>query len=343
MISNISWARPELIHLIWLALAIVGGLSVLEFRASVSMQSFVSRVMQHRLAAAPLRGQRIARLIFIGACLFFSVLALMRPQSRTTTETLSGRRVSGDVLIVLDVSKSMLAEDVVPNRLARAKAEISTLVDALAGHRLGLIAFAGKASILSPLTPDYGFFRMMLRGASPSSVSRGGTAIGEAIRLAVTAFGEETADSARMILLITDGEDHDSYPLEAADAAKSAGIRIVAVGLGSEEGAPILITDRNSGVKKTVIDRDGKPVVSRVDGKLLREIALKTNGAYVPAGTAALDLDSIVDEHITPLLRDSTPTASRVVASELYPWPLLLALLSLIMSVIVVAPTKRRS
>ncbi len=342
MIWDISWERFELVHLVWAALAIIGGLAFLEFRAGASMQSFVSRVMQHRLAAAPARGQRIARLVFIGLCLLFSVLALMRPQSETTTESVSSKRVSGDVLIVLDVSKSMLAEDAAPNRLARAKAEISSMIDALAGHRVGLVAFAGKATILSPLTPDYGFFRMMLRGASPSSVSRGGTAIGEAIRLAVSAFDEETAEAARMILLITDGEDHDSYPREAAIAAKEAGIRIVAVGLGSEEGAPILITDRRTGVKKPVLDSSKQPVVSRVDGALLREMAVSTDGAYIPAGTAALDLDSIVDKHIAPLLRDSEPSASRTVASELYPWPLMFALFCLVLSVVVVAPTRRR-
>ena len=343
MSLGLDWARPELIHLMWIAIVIALLLAFLELRADRGLGRFVSSIMQHRLAAAPTRNQRAARLVAIGLCLIFSVLALMRPQSRTTSEGLSGRQVSGDVLVVLDVSKSMLAEDAVPNRLERAKAEIGAMVDKLQGHRVGLIAFAGKAAILSPLTPDYSFFRMMLRGASPTSVSRGGTAIGEALRLAIEAMGDETATSARLVLLITDGEDHDSYPREAAKLAAEADVRVVTVGLGSEDGAPLLITDPRSGVKKPVTDASGQPVVSRVDGDLLREIALTTKGAYVPAGTAALDLDSIIDEHIVPLLRDAAPSATRVVARELYPWPVLLSLICLVFSVIVVAPARRRT
>ena len=343
MTGWLDWAQPHAIHLAWAVAAIVGLLFFLERRADRQLSGFLSSIMQRRLAAAPTPAQRATRLVAIGLCLGFAVIALMRPQSRRSTEAISGRQVSGDVLIVLDVSKSMLAEDAAPNRLARAKAEISAMVDKLRGHRVGLIAFAGKAAILSPLTPDYSFFRMMLRGASPTSVSRGGTAIGEALRLAVEAFDGETANSARLVLLITDGEDHDSYPREAAKAAKDAGIRVVTVGLGSEEGAPILITDPRTGVKKAVADKSGQPVTSRVDGALLREIALTTDGAYVPAGTAALDLDSIIDEHIVPLLRDAAPTAARVVARELYPWPVLFSLLFLVVSIVVVAPVRRRA
>jgi Ca-activated chloride channel family protein len=245
-------------------------------------------------------------------------------------------------MVVLDVSRSMLAEDAAPNRLARARAEISSMLDRLRGHRVGLIAFAGKASVLSPLTPDYGFFRMMLRGANPSSVSRGGTAIGEALRLAVEAFGEDGASGARMILLITDGEDHESAPREAAKAAAEAGVAIVAVGLGSEEGAPILVTDPRSGAKRPVTDAAGNQVISRVDGELLRDIALATGGAYVPAGTAALDLESIVSEHVVPLLRDGAEARTRVARTDLYMWPVMAALVFLLLAALLAGAARRR-
>ena len=236
MTFGIQWAEQELVHLFWVVIAVVGLLIYLERRAGEHLGAFLSVVMQRRLAAAPSATQRGLRLGAIALCLVFAVLAAMRPQSKTTSESITGRQASGDVLVVLDVSKSMLAEDAAPNRLARAKAEISEMVDKLAGHRVGLIAFAGKATILSPLTPDYSFFRMMLRGASPTSVSRGGTAIGEALRLAVQAFDDKTASSARLVLLITDGEDHDSYPREAATAAKDAKVRVVTVALAPNRG-----------------------------------------------------------------------------------------------------------
>jgi Ca-activated chloride channel family protein len=338
----IEWAHRDLVHLVWAAAALCAGLAALELRREAALGRFVSRAMQPRLASAAPVGQRLARVAAIFAMLVCGVLALMRPQSQGAVESVSGRRVSADIMVVLDVSRSMLAEDAAPNRLGRARAEISAMLEQLGGHRVGLIAFAGKAAILAPLTPDYAFFRMMLRGADPASVSRGGTAIGEALRLAVRAFGADGSGGARLILLITDGEDHDSYPREAAKEAADAEIAIVSVGLGSEEGSPILLTDPDTGVKKPLVDSGGQPVVSRVDGELLRDIALATGGAYVPAGTAALDLESIVREHVVPILRDAAPSAARGRARDLYPWPVLGALLFLVLAAGLGAPARRR-
>ena len=227
----------------------------------------------------------------------------------------------------------MLAEDAAPNRLARAKSEISRMLDQLAGHRVSLVVFAGKATILSPLTPDYGFFRMMLRGASPTSVSRGGTAIGEAIRTGLAAFDEDGGAASRLLLLITDGEDHDSYPEEAAKLAKEAGVIIVAIGLGSEEGSRILITNPRTGVQEVVKDREGNDVMTRVDGKLLEAITRETDGVYIPANVAALDLQEIVDQHIEPIVEEASLKATRSVPGERYPLMLLLALVALLISV----------
>src|SRR5262249_14480030 len=158
-----------------------------------------------------------------------------------------GSAFAADVMIVLDVSKSMLAEDVRPNRLERAKAEISEMARQLPGHRVGLVAFAGRAGLLCPLTPDHGLFNLGLRGGDTSSVSRGGTRIGEALRVATKGF--PSGPGAKLVVLITDGEDHDSYPLEAAKTAKGEGVKIIAVGLGSEEGSPITLTDPRTGAK----------------------------------------------------------------------------------------------
>jgi uncharacterized protein YegL len=236
-------------------------------------------------------------------------------------------------VIALDVSKSMLADDAAPTRLGRAKAEISDLIGQLDQHRLGLVAFAGRAAVLSPLTPDHGFFRMILRGASPTSVSRGGTRIGDAIRKSLSVLHESSAGS-KMILLVTDGEDQDSFPEDAAKQAKQDGVRIVSVGFGSEKGSQITLVDPKSGVRTLLTDKaTDRPVVSRLDGELLRKLAVDTEGAYVPAGVAALDLDSIVEQHIKPMVRDAAQVTERVVPIEQYPWFVLGALVCLFTAV----------
>jgi Ca-activated chloride channel family protein len=135
------------------------------------------------------------------------------------------------------------------------------------------------------------------------------------------------------MLLITDGEDHDSYPLDAARAAVEAGIRIVSIGFGSEEGSEITLTDPETGARTVLTDRDGRVVRSRLDGDLLREIALLTEGVYIPAGTAALDLDSIVDRHVEPLVTDVADRNVRPVVIEHYRWFVLGALIALVAAV----------
>ncbi len=335
-----TFANPDLIHLVWVALGVVAMVTWLDLRGRDVLGRFLSSTMQLRLSERPTLVRRLCRMGFILLALLFGVVGLMRPQTRGTSESVSARRVRADLMIVLDVSKSMLAEDAAPNRLSRAKAEVAELVDKLQGHRVGLVAFAGRAAVLCPLTPDYGFFRLVLRGADVSSVSRGGTRIGEAIRKGVTAYGPGTG--ARLMLLITDGEDHESYALEAARKAAESGVHIVTIGFGSEDGSAITITDPTTGGKSRLTDRDGQVVHSRLDGELLRDIALATNGVYVPAGTAALDLESILDAHVKPIVRESE-VVSRVITIERYRWPVLAALLMLIASIWVGSTVGRRT
>jgi Ca-activated chloride channel family protein len=331
------------VHLLWPATAFIAFLAYREFANKSALGQFVSQTMQKRLASSVSVERKVGRLFFAFATLAFGILALMRPQTQGVATQVKTSRVSADIVVALDVSKSMLAEDAAPNRLARAKSEISRMLDKLAGHRVGLVAFAGKATILSPLTPDYGFFRMMLRGTNTSSVSRGGTAIGEAIRTGLDAFDEDGGAASRLLLLITDGEDHESYPEEAAKAAREAGVTIVAIGLGSEEGSRILITNPRTGVQEVIKDRDGNEVISKVDGKLLTSITEITKGVYIPAKVAALDLQSIVDEHIEPIVEEATIKATRAVPGERYPLLLLLSLLCLLANVLLGVGSRRRA
>jgi Ca-activated chloride channel family protein len=326
--AGLTFLHPARVHLLWVALALGAVLIYLDRRGARELDAFLSREMLSRLAHAPSITRRLGRLALLCAALAAGVVALMRPQSPGATETLSLGPRAADIMVVLDVSRSMLAEDAAPNRLERAKAEISEMLGKLHGHRVGLVAFAGRATVLCPLTPDYSFFGNALRAVSPRSVGRGGTRIGDAIRVAVRAL-QPNAGAARLILLITDGEDHDSYPKEAGQAALAAGVRIVAIGFGSESGSEITLTDRETGAKSTLKDRNGQVVRSRLDGNLLREVALTTEGAYVPAGVAALDLDQIVATHVKPIMQSSGQEAVRVVPAEQYHWFVLGALVGL--------------
>lgn len=339
-ITDIDFLHDGLVHLIWVAIAVVAGLWFLEAQGRDALGRFVSRVMQHRLATWLSFEQRLMRSGLLLGAFILGILALMRPQTHGAGEAVSTGRVSADIVIVLDVSRSMLADDAAPTRLGRAKADIADMVSQMKGHRMGLVGFAGRATVLAPLTPDHNFFRMILGSVDTRSVSRGGTKIGTAIRKAIDVF--EPGPGAKLILLITDGEDHDSYPEDAAKLALENGIRIVSIGIGSEEGSPITLVDPDTEAREQLRDKSGTLVISRLDGKLLRTIALATEGAYVPAGVAALDMESIVREHLEPLARDSQVAPPREeIPREHYTWFILGALICLFSAVAVGASAGR--
>ena len=326
---EIHFANPQWAHALWAVLGMVAILFWLDGRKRSAVDRFISPSMQLRLARPLPRGRRWLALVLLGLSGAMLVVALMRPQGPPTFHPL--RRAGAQIMVCLDVSKSMLAEDTAPSRLERAKAELSDLLTYLDGDQVGLIAFAGKASVLCPLTPDYGFFRLILNAAGPHSVGRGGTRLEEPIRKALAGFGSASGVS-RAILLVTDGEDHDSYPLKAAEDALQQGVKVIAIGFGDESGSQIQITDPQTGVRTLLKDRDGKPVVSRLDGETLRRIALITEGAYVPAGTGALDLESIYQTHIQPLMRGRLAGGGRVVRRDHYQWAVLAGLVLLVMA-----------
>jgi Ca-activated chloride channel family protein len=324
---NLSWQHLERVHLVWGVIAIVALLVVLEVRSRGALAAFLSPVMQRRLTAQPSFQRAIVRIVLIGVALLACVGALMRPQARGETETVTVSAASADVLFVLDVSRSMLAEDAAPNRLARAKAEIAQLVSRLEGHRVGLIAFAGRAAPVCPLTPDHSYFNTVLSTVDTRSAGKGGSRVGEAIKAGVRAFPQ--GPGATLMVLISDGDDQDPYTQDAAKLARDAGVKIVVVGLGSEQGSQITLTDPKTGAKTTLM-HDGKPVISKLDGEALRKIALTTEGAYVPAGTSAIDLDSIMESHVRPIVRSAADASVRVIPAERFPWFVLGALVSLL-------------
>ena len=303
----------------------------LEKRAGGDLSQFMHPLLQSRLVRSISQTRRYLRIILLSLCCFFLVLSLMRPQ--WGVRFIATPRVGAEIMVCLDVSKSMLAEDVAPSRLERAKAELIDLLTYLGGDQVGLIAFAGRASVLSPLTPDFGFLRLVLDQAGPHSVVRGGTRLEEPIRKAIEGFGD-TADVSRSILLITDGEDHDSFPIEAAKEAAEKGVRILSIGFGDENGSQIMMSDPKTGARSLLRDSNGEIVQSRLDGELLREIALLTEGAYIPAGTGVLDLKSIFETHIAGLTRGKMDGRGRTVRNDAFQITLLLGLLCLLGAVV---------
>ena len=227
------------------------------------------------------------KIIFFCLGLFCLLVALARPQ---TGAKLSEHKSRGaEVIICLDVSNSMLAQDYSPNRLERAKLAISRLSDRLQEDRIGLVLFAGTSFVQLPITTDYVSAKMFLSSISTSSVPVQGTAIGSAILMAIKSFSPQS-EKSRAIVVITDGENHEDDPVEAATTAAEAGIKVYTIGVGSTQGQPIPIGG------ELLKDRDGNIVVTRLDEDTLRDIAKAGNGAYVHAGNEEFGLNPIIDD-----------------------------------------------
>lgn len=328
------FAHPERLPILWAWLFGVVLLVILERRGSDALDRLVGLALQDRLVDRPSRWRRLTRVVLLGVGGLAMAIALMQPQ--WGERFVATPRVGAEIMIALDVSRSMLADDAKPSRLERAKAEIRDLLSYLGDDYVGLIAFAGRASVLSPMTPDKSFLRLALDGAGPHSVSRGGTRLAEPIQRAVAGLGEP-GPAQRALILITDGEDHDSFALDAAKTAAEAGIKIIAIGFGDEAGSPIHVVDPRTGARTQLRDSEGAPVMSRLNGDLLREIALVTDGAFVPAGTGVLDLASIYDAHIARLTRGQLDERGRTIRDEVYQVFLVVAFVCLIAAVFVTA------
>ena len=227
------------------------------------------------------------RLSFYSLGFLFFVIGLSRPQIGAKLKEHETK--GAEIMIVLDVSNSMLAEDYSPNRLERAKLAISRLVDKLRDDRIGLIVFAGNSFVQLPITTDYVSAKMFLGSITNESVPVQGTAIGEAINTAVRSFSAQS-EKSRAIIIITDGENHEDDPVEAAKQAAEMGIRVFAIGVGSPEGKPIPMNG------ELLKDKDGNIVVTRLDEKVLHEVAVAGNGVYVRAGNSEFGLNPIIDD-----------------------------------------------
>ena len=233
------------------------------------------------------RAKGWVRIILFTLAFFFFVIGLSRPQIGAK---LSERQTKGaEIMICLDVSNSMLAQDYTPCRLERAKLAISSLVDKLHDDRIGLIIFAGSSFVQLPVTTDYVSAKMFLSSIDAGSVPVQGTAIGDAIHTAMKSFSAQS-EKSRVIILISDGENHEDDAVAAAKEAAQAGIRIYTVGVGSAAGQPIPVDG------ELLRDKDGNIVVTRLDEKTLRQIAEAGGGAYIQAGNEEFGLNPIIND-----------------------------------------------
>ena len=277
------------------------------------IEATFSEGMRVRLFGSSSQSILIAKYAFLLLSLiaFLCVFAGPRFGEEKEVQKVFGR----DVFILFDVSDSMLAEDVSPNRLTVARLDVEDLLDAAVGDRIGLVAFAGSAQVEIPLTTDYDFFRELLRKVDTKTVRLGGTATGDAIRLALKRFGQEP-ERKRLIFLITDGEDHDSFPLEAAKNAAEMGVPIVAIGIGSPQGAKIPVFNVN-GDRVGYKTFDGQEAVSKTDVETLKEIAKLSKGRYFYADSK-LNFADVYKTSVEIQDRGEISEDSRVVLKDRY-------------------------
>ncbi len=250
-----------------------------------------STIINDMVVGASLRRVLLKSGLFVGA-IFLVVFAIARPSWNLIPEKVKSR--GRDVIFLLDVSRSMLATDLIPNRLERSKLAVKDCLEKIKGDRVGLVAFAGNTVIKCPLTLDYGFFRMAIDELSPDSVSRGGTMIGDAIRKCLNDVFDKKAVKYRDIILITDGEDHDSLPVNAAELAGKAGVRLIIIGIGDEKnGKRIPLKDEN-GKKYFLKKKDGSEVWTKLNANVLRKMAKASKGgAYFNVATGMIDLGEV--------------------------------------------------
>ncbi|MDR3366579.1 MAG: VWA domain-containing protein [Prevotellaceae bacterium] len=218
----------------------------------------------------------------------FLVLGICRPQLGARVKEV--KRKGAEIIIALDVSNSMMAQDFTPNRLENAKRAIARLVDQLGNDRIGLIVFAGDAYIQLPITSDYVSAKLFLNAINTGIVPRQGTAIGKAIVTAIRSFSLQS-EKSRALIIISDGENHEDDPVEAAQLAVKEGIKIYTIGIGSPQGSPIPL--KEGGLMK---DRQGNMVVTRLDEEVLEKTAAAGNGMYARATTSNLGLGDIVND-----------------------------------------------
>jgi Ca-activated chloride channel family protein len=323
---DVRFNHLESLHWLWVVAAL-GVIMAAGFAVRRrDLRRFASDALLERLLPRTSFGRQHAGAVLVGLALVALVAALIDPRWGVTFRQVQQRGV--DLVVILDVSRSMLAEDARPNRLQRAKQYIGDLVDRLGGDRVALVTAAGNAELKCPLTVDHGAFRLALATASPEAAARGGSLLGDALRLAGQVFTDQIPDH-KAVVVFTDGEDHGSYPLEAAQKLhETLSIPVYTVGIG-DSGTGARIPEPGDG-ERVYLTYDGQEVWTKMNDSALREIALATGGAYVPVGTSTVDMGRVYDERIEPMAKREFEATTVKRHDPQYQWFAGLALLLLV-------------
>ena len=219
----------------------------------------------------------------------FLIIGLVNPKIGTKMETV--KREGIDIIFAVDVSKSMLAEDVAPNRLEKSKQLVSQIINNLGNDRIGIVAYSGSAFPVLPITTDYGVAKMFLQSMNPGMISAQGTSIDQAINLALT-FVDKKDKTNKLLIIITDGEDHSDSAQDAAEEAKKVGLKIMTIGVGTEKGGTIPLK-RNGVVESFQRDQEGEVVITKRNAEVLKTIAKSANGGYIDGNSTKAVLDYV--------------------------------------------------
>lgn len=285
------FAHPEYLHVLWLIPAFLVFLLWVARQRQRALERLGQPALIARLSrSVSRRRQRLKVALTLLAIVCLS-LAIARPQIGTHAVPVKAEGI--DLVFVLDTSSSMLAEDIKPNRLQRAKHEIAALMDKLRGDRVGIVIFSGASFIQCPLTFDYSAAKLFLDTVDTTSVSVPGTALAEAITTAIRAFERSPAEAAKVIILLTDGEGHEGDPLKAAEAAEKQGIKIYPIGIGSEQGEPIPMRNEQGDLLGYKKDKTGAVIMTKLDQLTLEKIAVLTDGQFYRVSAGGIELEKI--------------------------------------------------
>jgi Ca-activated chloride channel homolog len=284
------FAHPQYLYFLTVVPLMIVMYFFVRMQSNSARERFSSLNLFHRLSDAHSSRKGIVKAVFILFAFIFLVLGLANPQVGTKMEDVKQEGI--DLFIALDVSKSMLAEDVKPNRLEKAKYEIRNLIDRLSGDRIGLVVFSGEAYTQFPLTIDYGAANMLLDIVDVQSVPDPGTAIGSAITRSMKSFNFDEP-STKVIVIITDGENNSGDAVDQAKDAAEKGVKIYTVGMGSAAGAPIPVYNAQGQQVDFKRDRSGNVVLTKLDESTLQQISSVSNGKYYHATNSQDELDDI--------------------------------------------------
>lgn len=333
-----KFAQPYILHYLWALIFLAIFLIWATGRRRRLLQQFAEEPLLKEIAAEYSPRRQTVKNVLLLFVFWLSIVALARPQWGFEWQEV--KRQGLDIVVAIDTSKSMLTQDVKPNRLERTKLAVQDLVKKLEGDRIGLIAFAGEAFWMCPLTVDYSGFLLSLNDLDVHAIPRGGTNIAQAIEEAFKAY-EKAPGQYKALIIVTDGDNLEGDPVAAAREAKEKGIKVFTVGIGTREGELIQI-ENEVGQKEFLKDARENFVKSRLNEKLLEDIALSGGGAYVRSSGAQFGLDLIYEKELSKLERREIEAEMEKKYFERFQIPLFFAILLLVVEACLTTRIKKK-